>query len=299
VTFSYPWVLLLLAIPVVLFWTVLARGWGLVLPFDHHHHPRRRGLRWLLAFFDTAPLLLLAAALLILAGPQMLKQPKKERLLSNIQFCMDVSGSMIGPRYDMAREAIESFTKAREGDAFGLTIFGSHQIRWIPLTKDLTAIRNAMPFANPEHQPIHMAGTQIGAALKFCHDNMLQEAAQGDRLIVLVSDGSSSDLGAGQENEIADMLVAAKITVYHIHVAEDDIPPEVIEIARATGGQAFAAHDARSLKSVFAHIDRMRPASFKSVGTVPMDHFFPFAVAALGLIGLHTVGLLGMRYTPW
>ena len=36
---------------------------------------------------------------------------------------------------------------------FGLTLFGSHQIRWIPLTKDLKAIRNAMPFADPERQP--------------------------------------------------------------------------------------------------------------------------------------------------
>lgn len=301
-TFSYPWVLLFLAVPVVLSWTVIARGWGLAMPFDlppSHRHPRRRSLAALLGFFEVAPLLLMAAAILALAGPQMLKQPKRERLLSNIQFCMDVSGSMVGPRYESAREAIESFTLAREGDAFGLTIFGSHQIRWIPLTKDLTAIRNAMPFANPEHQPIHMAGTSIGAALKFCHENMVLEATEGDRLIILVSDGASSDLGAGQENQIADTLRDSGITVYHIHVAGDDIPAEVMEIARVTGGQAFAAQDARSLKAVFAHIDRMRPAKFRSVGTVPMDHFRPFAVAALCLLGVHTVGLLGMRYTPW
>jgi hypothetical protein len=80
--------------------------------------------------------------------------------MTNIQICMDVSGSMTGPRYRMASEAVTDFTKAREGDAFGLTIFGSHQVRWIPLTKDLNAIRNAMPFANPEHQPSHMGGTR-------------------------------------------------------------------------------------------------------------------------------------------
>lgn len=298
-TFAHPWVLLFLAVPVMLLWTVLARGWGLVLPFDHHAHPRRRSLRWVLGAFDAAPLLLLAAAILVLAGPQMLKQPKRERLLSNIQFCMDVSGSMMGPRYEMAREAIENFTKERTGDAFGLTIFGSEQMRWIPLTKDLSAIRNAMPFADPERQPIHMGGTRIGAALKFCAENMAVEAAEGDRLIILVSDGASSDLGNGQEFEISEMLQAARITVYHIHVAEDDIPQEVVEIARATGGEAFAATDPGSLKGVFAHIDRMRPASFKSKGTVPMDHFGPFAAVALGLLGVHLLGLLGLRYTPW
>lgn len=315
-TFAHPWVLLLLSIPVVLLWTVLGRTWGIVMPFDHLPHRRRRGFKWALAAFDVVPLLLLAAALLILAGPQMLKQPKKERLLSNIQFCMDVSGSMTGHRYEMAREAIESFTKARQGDAFGLTIFGSMQMRWIPLTKDLAAIRNAMPFANPEHQPIHMSGTLIGAALKFCRENMLQEAAvaeetarangqkptaksQGDRMIILVSDGDSSDLGHGEEYEIADLLKEAGITLYHIHVAEDDIPPEVVQLARGTGGDAFAAHDAKSLKAVFDHIDRMRPARFQSRGTVPMDHFAPFAAVALCFLGVHVVGLLGMRYTPW
>src|SRR5205823_896150 len=124
-----------------------------------------------------------------------------------------------------------------------LTIFGSQQIRWIPLTKDLSAIRNALPFANPEHQPIHMAGTLIGAALKFCRENMLQESAaaagpapargqkptanaDGDRLIILVSDGDSQDLGHGEEYEIAELLKDAGITLYHIHVAEDDIPTE-------------------------------------------------------------------------
>jgi Ca-activated chloride channel family protein len=212
---------------------------------------------------------------------------------------MDVSGSMSGRRYELAKEAIENFTKEREGDSFGLTLFGSHQIRWIPLTKDLAAIRNAMPFANPDRQPIHMSGTLIGAALTFCRENIIAEATEGDRMVILVSDGASSDLGAGQETEIADQLVDERITVYHIHVAEDDIPPEVIEIARATGGEAFAATDAKSLKSVFSHIDRMRPAKYKSVGTVPMDHFKPFAIVIVCLLGVHMIGLLGLRYTPW
>jgi hypothetical protein len=30
-----------------------------------------------------------------------------------------------------------------------------------------------------------------------------------------------------------------------------------------------------------------------------MDHFRPFALVALALVGLHVIGLLGVRYTPW
>src|SRR5262245_53856281 len=117
-TFVHPWVLLFLAVPVVLFWTVLGRGPGVVLPFDYKAHADRRWLRRLLSVFDAVPLLLLAAAVVLLAQPQMLKQPKGERSLTNIQICLDVSGSMSGPRYRMASEAVTDFTKAREGDAF-------------------------------------------------------------------------------------------------------------------------------------------------------------------------------------
>lgn len=298
-TFLHPWVLLLLAVPVLLMWTVIGRKPGVVLPFDHQPHARRRWLRGLLGAFEVVPLLLLAVTIVTLAGPQMLKQPRAERLLTNVQLCMDVSGSMSGTRYRTASKAIEDFTLAREGDAFGLTLFGSHQIRWIPLTKDLRAIRNAMPFADPERQPPHMGGTAIAAALRFCKANMEAEAQEGDRMIVLISDGMSSDLGGGQNTELGDELMQAGITLYHIHVAEDDVPAEVIDLAHASGGEAFAASDAESLKQVFRHIDRMKPAKFKAVGTIPLDHFRPLALLALALVGVHMLGLLGLRYTPW
>lgn len=301
-TFLYPWVLLLLAVPVLLVWAVIGRGSGMVLPFDHRQHGGGWGggwLRWTLGAFEMAPILLLAAAIVCLAGPQMLKQPRAERSLTNIEIVMDVSGSMMGSRYQLASQAVQEFTKYREGDAFGLTLFGSHQIRWIPLTKDLKAVRNAMPFADPARQPMHMGGTSIGAALKFCRRNMEAEATQGDRMIILVSDGMSSDLGGDQAPAVAAELKEAGITLYHIHVAEDSVPSEVVDLARETGGEAMQANDPETIKQVFRHIDRMRPATFKPVGTVPMDHFGPFALAALILSAGHAVGLLGMRYTPW
>ena len=292
--------LLLLAIPALMLWAVPYRRWGLRLPFDHQLHPSRRWLSILLATFDCAPALLLAATIVILAGPQTMQQPKNARKLTNIQFCLDVSGSMsMDNRYEKAKKAIEDFIAVREGDAFGLTIFGSQQIRWTPLTKDLSAVKNSLPFANPSRQPSHMGGTLIGAALRFCKDNMINEAEQGDRMIILVSDGESSDLADDAPTQIADELKSANIRLYHVHVATDPIPDEVIDIARETGGEAFQATDSTSLRRVFTHIDRMKPAEFRSVGTVPLDHFQPFAIVALIVLGLHIIGLLGVRYTPW
>jgi Ca-activated chloride channel family protein len=299
-TFSQPLVLLLLAVPALMLVAVPSRGWGLLLPFDHQRHRRRRLLGAALGVFDALPALLLAAVILLLAGPQTLKVPSNARELTNIQFCVDVSGSMGGGgRYDMAKDAIASFIEARAGDSFGMTLFGSHQIRWTPLTTDLSAIRSSLPFADPARQPSHMGGTRIGAALRFCRDNMIHEAERGDRMIILVSDGQSSDLGAGVAEEITDELKDAGIVVYHIHVGTDDVPEDVASIAVGTGGEGYQATDPASLARVFAHIDRMQPARFAPAGTVPMDHFRPFALIGLLLLAMHVLGLLGARYTPW
>jgi len=302
VSFAHPWVLVLLGVPVLLLaWAWQHRGWGVAMPFDHHVHRPRPLLGAVLRGFEMVPALLLAAAIVALAGPQVLRRPTEQRVLSNIQICFDVSGSMtVEDRYGMARQAVERFVSRREGDAFGLTLFGSYQIRWTPLTRDLTAVRAALPFADPDSQPGHMGGTMIGAALRFCMANMEREALDGDKLIVLVSDGVSADLGVGlEEGDVGSELADAGIVLYHVHVGTGDVPEEMRAITRQTGGESFVATDRRGLDRIFDHIDRMQPARFAPGGTVPMDWFTPMAVAALAALGLHVVGLLGMRHTPW
>lgn len=300
-TFVHPWVLILLVVPVLLgLWLGQRRAWGIAMPFDYESHRPRRILAGLLAAFEILPAALLGIVILILARPQVLRVPEQERILTNIQICMDVSGSMAADnRYFMAKDAIEQFTLAREGDAIGFTIFGTQQVRWTPLTKDLETIRRALPFADPRTQPPHMGGTMIGAALRFCRDNMLAEADEGDKLIILVSDGVSFDINQSNAGEVADELVDAGITLYHVHVGTSAVPFEVTEIANTTGGEAFVATDEDALKRIFSHIDRMQPARFRPATAIPMDFFGPFAAAGLALLGAHMLGLLGMRYTPW
>jgi Ca-activated chloride channel family protein len=299
VTFLHPWMLLLLAVPVLLAWSAIGRRPGLVVPFDHAPQRRRRLLQSVLGFFDLVPLALLAIAIVVLSGPQTLQQPRRERSLTNIEICLDVSGSMTGRNYELAAKAIEDFTLAREGDAFGLTLFGVEQIRWMPLTKDLQAIRDSLPFADPGRQPSHMGGTMIGSALRFCRRNMLAETDSGDRMIVLVSDGFSADLSGGESFAIGEELAEDGIVVYHVHIDESDVPPDVEDLVETTGGEAFAASDSGRLEAIFRHIDRMKPARFEPAGTVPLDEFRPFALAAIGLVSLHVIGLCFVRYTPW
>ncbi|GAB5402405.1 MAG: hypothetical protein Aurels2KO_06360 [Aureliella sp.] len=185
-TFVHPEWLLLLVLPLTLgFWSVRRRGSSLKMPFDHQSHAPRPWLSALLRGVELLPAILLAVAVTIVARPQVLRVPDQDRVATHITICMDVSGSMgVGldgqSRYESAVEAIETFTHARQGDAIGLTLFGSWPLRWVPLTKDLQALRNALAFANPRNQPTGMGGTMIGSALTYCADNMQREAAQLD-----------------------------------------------------------------------------------------------------------------------
>lgn len=345
-TFVNPNWLLLLVFPLALgFWSVRRRGVGLRMPFDHASHQSRPWLAGVLRGVELLPSVVLAVAVILIARPQILSVPDKDRVATHITICMDVSGSMgmgMGDqnRYESAAQAIESFTYAREGDALGLTLFGSWPLRWVPLTKDLQIIRNALLFANPRNQPRGMGGTMIGSALAYCADNMQREAARlsgteigsetvdqrrsrdaakqlfrnaslrgdsfnpqanlNDRLLILVSDGVSGDLRGDDAVDLASgQLKDAGITMYHIHIGSDTIPPQVSSIARATGGDAFLATNSDGLRLIFNHIDQMQPARFQANASVPVDYFQPFAWIGLVAIVLYSLSLLKWRYTPW
>lgn len=303
-SFARPWMLLLLALPVLLgLWECRRAGHRLVLPFDWAKARSGRFLGKLVTALNLTVPALLAVAILLLAGPQRPAVAGDARVLTNVEFCLDVSGSMgqpfgHGARADAALSALTEFTNHRKGDAFGLTVFGSDVLHWVPVTKDLAAIRSAAPFLRPERMPRSMGGTLIGRALKSVHKRLLARP-EGDRMVVLISDGQSQDLGEGAAETLGGELAGDGITLFYIHVAEGAPQEETFTIASRTGGQAFAAGDPESLREVFKRIDAMKPARLVPTAPEPADFFWPFAAAGVALLGLHLVSVLGLRYTPW
>jgi Ca-activated chloride channel family protein len=146
--------------------------------------------------------------------------------------------------------------------------------------------------------PSYMGGTRIAHALRSVH-KILAARPEGDRMIILISDGQSYDLSGGVAQTIGTVLSAESITLFYIHVAEGTPQDEVFTVASLTGGQAFAAGDPAALKEVFHRIDEMAPARLKPATAEPADFFQPFAIAGLALLGLKTFALLGLRHTPW
>ena len=296
--------LVLLIIPVVIAtWEFIRRGHPVNLPFDHSNATHNTLIERLIAFANILPAMLLAVVVFILASPKRMGKAGQERLLTNIQFCLDVSGSMTsefgeGTQYDAAVECIRKFAAHRKGDAFGLTIFGTDFLHWVPLTKDLSAISLCTPFLRPDQLPQQFGGTAIGKALRACLA-VLSERPEGDKMVILISDGESADLGEKATDEVAQELFDEDVVVYAIHVGEREIPNDLHRITDKTGGRTYAASDATVLRDVFDHIDKMKPIRMKSGASRPVDFYRPFAIAGLVVLVAHIATLYGLRYTPW
>jgi Ca-activated chloride channel family protein len=302
--FMHPWYLVALLIPLaLLFWVWWPKTPKLVLPYDHGRSRRGPVWRVMLDLAGSLPPLLLAIAIVLLAEPQQFGEPKEKRSLTNIEICLDVSGSMTaefgeGTRYDAAMKSVDEFLSYRKGDAFGLTFFGNEYLHWCPLTTDVSAIRCSPPFMRPENIPIHFGGTEIGKAIKASR-KVLEERQEGDKMILLVTDGFSSDLGAGSDVEIANQMKAAGVMVFSVIIGDSPAQEEVKTICHMTGGESFEAGDPAALPEVFKRIDQMKPA--KVTKTMPdlSDNFWFFAVLGLSALGLMTLTALGLRAAPW
>tara|TARA_R110002072_G_scaffold109160_2_gene236402 strand:+ start:42303 stop:43223 length:921 start_codon:yes stop_codon:yes gene_type:complete len=305
--FARPWMLLLLALPLLhLYWVWARRSGRFAMPFDSDGG-RRFGSGWVmravLAIGESLPALLMAVAVLLISLPQELSAPKQKRALTNIQFVVDISGSMVakfgrGTRYDASMEAINEFLDFRSGDSFGLTFFGNNYLHWVPLTSDPSAFRNSIPFMRPENNVPGFGGTEIGKAVLGARE-VLTSREDGDRMMILVTDGFSSDLQSGAEMEIAKRLKRDRIKLFAVNIQESEARGEIVNLARTTGGEVFNPGDTNALKGVFNAIDQMTKTELEQATAELVDWFFPFAIAGLSVLGLYMLFMLGWRYTPW
>ena len=285
-------------------WQCLTRGTTVTLPFDHGEHRGGGLLNRFVSAANLLPAALLATAIVLLAQPVRSDQPTTRRKLTNIEFVLDVSGSMTSDFgdascYDGAMNAINGFIGFRKGDAFGLTIFGNEVLRWTPLTQDVTAIKSATPFLRPENLPGHFGGTEIGNAIEFTMKTLVDRGSDGDRMIVLVSDGESADLYDNRSVEISQQLAGQQIVLYAIHIGESNTPQDLYSLSLPTGGEVFRADNPTALRSVFERIDKMRPVQLEPVASTKVNASLPIAFAGLVLSGMLLMAAFGWRFMPW
>ena len=311
--FSRPELLPLLCVPVLLaFWQWFARGQTIVLPMDFAQLRRRSVLDAFIRVLGLLPSGLLACVILLWAGPLIEGPPTYPAQVTNIQIALDTSGSMNEPfgdrtkpdgkqftRFDAAMEAIAEFTNNRRGDAFGFSIFTSKVIHWVPLTKDLDAIRMATPFVRPGLFPLRWwDGTKVGNAMLACAE-LLEERHEGDRMLIVLSDGESADLEGDLATQVGQTLKSKKIIVHSISVRTQAPLEGMRRVSQVTGGQMFESGDSAGLREVFRQIDQLQRAKLVSAQTQWLEEFRLIALVGLALLVLQQIAALGLRFTPW
>lgn len=299
------WAVVLSLVAAILFvvWIWKRHGREVAVPYDHSDQSSGRGWWVAISSAETLLPLLTGIVLLILCNPLSSGTPVEKRSVSNIQFCVDSSTSMLaqfgdGNRYEASIAAINQFLGYRDGDAFGLTFFANGFVHWCPLTTDSSAFQCVLPFMKPNGRRAIGGGTQIRKALNACRD-VLSDRDDGDKMIILVSDGQSGDMANGGAEKIAKQLREDNVTVFGIHIGGGEIPEQILTVTQLTEGAAFLPGDMDSLDSVFRKIDSMKPAEIEFIEADKIDNFRPWCFVALGVLGVWSLTQLWLRYTPW
>ena len=229
----------------------------------------------------------------------------------DIVLALDVSVSMLAEdlkpnRIDAAREVAMEFVNTRPGDRIGLVIFSGESFTQVPVTPDHALLRTQIAELR---SGMLRDGTAIGAGLATAVDR-LRKVPGESRIVILLTDGVNN---AGNIDPLTALAIAKtyKVRVYTIGVGTNGqapfpvstpfgisrtmVPVEIDEvllqrIAIETGGKYFRATNNAALRSIYAEIDRLEKRSVEtSTFQRRVELFYPFALAALVLLGLEVL----------
>ncbi len=308
--FEYPYLLWLLALPVLLVLRYLWIEWK-----DRRVHVRvsaldawKAGGRSILEIVRHLPFLLRTAALCLLivaiARPRSSTQVEKVDTEGiDILFAMDVSTSMLArdfqpDRLSAAKDIAIEFIAQRPSDRMGIVVFAGESYTQCPLTTDRATLINLMKEVQTD---LIEDGTAIGNGLATAVARLKDSDAKS-RVVILLTDGVNNrgEIDPAMATEIAKIY---GIRVYTIGVGANGtapypvqtpwgielqkIPVEIDEallqhIAEGTGGRYFRATDNTKLAEIYGEIGQMEKTR-TSVDSFPVykDLFKNYALAAL------------------
>ena len=316
-TFDWPWLLLLLPLPVLLRWLLPAQTptqqAALIVPFLQDFgdaEPRSiapHEKNWRLWMAALAWLALIFAC----ARPQWLGEPLELAVNGrDLMLAVDVSGSMDekdfvinGQRYDRltaTKYVVSDFVERRVGDRLGLIVFGTQAYLHVPLTFDRKTVQTLLNEAFigiTEDEPQTSIGDAIGLAVK-----RLQQEPSASKVMILLTDGANT-AGELMPLKAAELAAAAHLKIYTIGIGADemvvrslfgsrrvnpsaDLDEKTLKaIADATGGRYFRARDTEELNQIYAILDELEPVEKDSHYFRPKAELFHWPLAFAALLG--------------
>ncbi|WP_231491596.1 VWA domain-containing protein [Microbulbifer sp. HZ11] len=321
--FSAPWALLLLPLPLLVWWLApphRERIAAIRVPFFQRISERlglirgsgsvvrkRRYWQWIIG---TLVWLLLVAAL---ARPELegdavtLQKPARDLILA-----VDISGSMdqqdfLSPagertqRLAGVKSVLAQFLGGREGERVALIVFGSKAFVQAPLTTDLDTVQELLQLTEVGMAGPHTAlGDAIGLAIRQFETSDIQQ-----RLLILLSDGSDT---ASRMSPINAAAIAAQQRVKILTVGVGDPHGEsdnrldidtMTAIATRTGGEFFFANDQQALARVYQQIDALAPKKVDSETFRPRQSLAYFPLALALTLAMLSVALHMLERADW
>src|SRR5258706_2051412 len=196
----------------------------------------------------------------------------------DIVLATDISGSMLAEdfkpnRIEAAKRVAADFIDGRQNDRIGLVIFAGESFTQCPLTLDHAVLISLLKEVKAG---MVEDGTAIGMGLATAVSR-LKESKAKSRVIILLTDGVNNR-GFIDPLSAAGIAQSFGIRVYTIGVGTQGMAPYPVQtpfgvqyqsipaeidaallqkIADETGGKYFRATDNRTLKDIYAEIDRL------------------------------------------
>ncbi len=262
-------------------------------------------------------ILSLGFLLVALARPQSSYDESKSSTEGiDIVMAMDVSTSMLSQdfkpnRLEAAKSVALDFVEGRPHDRIGLVVFAGESFTQCPVTIDHVIVKNQLKDIK---NGILEDGTAIGMGLSTAVQR-LKDSESKTKVVILMTDGVNNR-GIIDPRMAADIAVQFGVRCYTIGVgkngqaltpvamgpnglifdyAEVQIDEALLRsIADKTGGKYYRSTDNKSLKEIFAQIDKLEKTKINvSAWTHKTEKFHLFALIAAALLLIEWV----LRYT--
>lgn len=187
----------------------------------------------------------------------------EENEQTNVCLVVDHSGSMSGDGLFQAKRAVSSFVQtAGNSMNLGLAVFDHAAQILCPITDSKGTVQHAMDTVTAD------GGTNISEGL-LAGMSALQ-GKDGNRIIVLLSDGADSSESAAQMRSVISQLNAQGIVVYAVGFDFAD-SSYLSGICESTGGKFLRAQTSEELASVYQTIEKFLTQDYVIRFTVKED----------------------------
>ncbi|RYD65707.1 MAG: VWA domain-containing protein [Verrucomicrobiaceae bacterium] len=318
ITLAYPWLLLLLLVPLVVRWLVPPHR----EPRPSLHVPFLARLSQLTgqqagqgaSVFEgvlgrklVMPFVWICLVL-AMARPQWIEPPvSRTKPMRDLLVAVDLSGSMetqdftdaggkTSARLTAVKQVLDGFLAKREGDRVGLIFFGTAAFVQAPFTEDLSVCRQLLGEAQ-----VKMAGPQtaFGDAIGL-GITMFDRSPMKQKVMIVLTDGNdtSSQVPPAKAAEIAK---GKGIVIHTVSVGDPTAAgeqaldvPTLQTVAKETGGVYSAASDRKQLEQIYGKLDTLEAHASETVSRRPKRdvHHWPLAIGFVVTLGYQAILLI-------